>query len=227
MQTPATLNGLRFLELVAQTGDTNLIAILKEPNLNLPFPVILYRPKSRCYKQGQVVPFFFALNLPHYKIKTFDRLPTSNIGVIVNFLKERMNLRDDVFCWNLGVLLIVLYLTYTHQKPLPNPIPLFVAVKEAVKNDDHEFVSAVLDLIEVMRGDSKKSLGKDLYPLLSLTCTFYNFNLRGDQVIYRHEGYISKLVKVLRLVSERKYLGVEILPRVQPRTPVRIPFAEL
>ena len=221
------LSGIEFLNLIAETSSPSLIAILKEPDLNLPFPVLTYRFKPTVYKDGQVVPFFFALNRPHYKIKKYDRLPTRNIQTLINWLKPMLNnIKDDVFCWNLGVLLLMTYLTHSSGKPLPRQIPLFKVVALAVEREDTEVVQLILELIEVLRGGETMPYGRDLYPLLTLTLTYKNFEERGAQFIYKWREFVAKFAGLLRLVSERGYVGVDLLPIVKPRRPERIPFTE-
>jgi hypothetical protein len=219
------IKGLDFLRLVAETADTSLIAILKEPDPQLPFPLVTYRVKGKKFATGQVVPYFFALDRPRYILKkSYTRLPLPTFKIIADYLKGLgCAVTDDPFCWNFGVLLLLLYHYNLKTKPLNPPVPLLEVAYKATAQADHETVHLIVELIEMSR---RTPFGWDTYPLLTLTYAPYDHSFKVLAGKDRDGEFRQKFLRLLRLVSERKYVTTETVPVVTPRRPVRIPFAE-
>jgi hypothetical protein len=219
------IKGLEFLRLVAETADTSLIAILKEPDLNLPFPPVTYRVMGKEFATGQVVPYFFALDRPRYNLKVYQRLSPSAFITIADYLKGLGDaVTDDPFCWNFGVLLLLLYHYNLKTKPLSPPIPLFEAAYKATTQNDHETVLLIVGLIEKSK---RVPFGWDTYPLLTLTYAPYDHSFKALAGKDRDGEFRQQFLRLLRLVAERKYVNTETVPVVTPRRPIRIPFTDL
>jgi len=218
------LKGLDFLRLVAETADVSLIAILKEPDPQLPFPPVTYRVKGKEYATGQVVPYFFALDRPHYTLKAYSRLSPAAFKTIADYLKGLGDVvTDDPFCWNFGVLLLLLYHHNLKTKPLSPPVPLLEVAYKATAQGDQETTHLIVELIEM----SKRSpFGWDTYPLLTLTYAPYDHSFKALVGKDRDGAFRQRFLKLLRVVAERKYWTVEIVPAVTPRRPIRIPYTE-
>jgi hypothetical protein len=218
------IKGLDFLRLVAETADVSLIAILKEPDPQLPFPPVAYRVMGKEYATGQVVPYFFALDRPRYNLKTYSRLPLSTFKIIADYLKGLgCAVTDDPFCWNFGVLLLLFYRYNLKTKPLNPPVPLFEVAYKATMQGDHETVHLIVELIEMSK---RTPFGWDTYPLLTLTYAPYDHSFKVMTGKDRSGEFHQRFLRLLRLVSERKYAATEAVPMVTPRRPIRIPFAE-
>lgn len=218
------IKGLEFLKLVAETADTSLIAILKEPDPQLPFPPVTYRVEGKKYATGQVVPYFFALDRPRYNLKVYSRLPLSTFKTIADYLKGLgCAVTDDPFCWNFGVLLLLLYHHNLKTKPLSPPVPLLEVAYKATAQGDHETAHLIVELIEMSK---RTPFGWDTYPLLTLTYAPYDHSFKALAGKDRSGEFRQQFLRLLRLVSERKYVATEAVPVVTPRRPIRIPFAE-
>jgi hypothetical protein len=218
------IKGLEFLRLVAETADTSLIAILREPDPQLPFPPVTYRVKGKEYATGQVVPYFFALDRPRYNLKVYPRLPPSAFTTIANYLKGLgCAVTDDPFCWNFGVLLLLLYHYNLKTRPLSLPVPLLEVAYKATAQADHETAHLIVELIEIFK---RPSFGWDTYPLLTLTYTPYDPSFKALVGKDRDGAFHQRFLKLLGVVAERKYWAVEVVPVVTPRQPTRIPFTE-
>jgi hypothetical protein len=218
------IKGLEFLRLVTETADTSLIAILKEPDPQLPFPPVTYRVMGRKYATGQVVPYFFALDRPRYNLKVYPRLSLSAFKTIANYLKGLdCAVTDDPFCWNFGVLLLLLYHYNLKTKPLSPPVPLLEVAYKATAQADHETVHLIVELIEMSK---RMPFGWDTYPLLTLTYAPYDHTFKVLAGKDRDGKFHQKFLRLLRLVAERNYVATETVPAVTPRRPIRIPFTE-
>jgi len=218
------IKGLEFLKLVAETADTSLIAILKEPDPQLPFPPVTYRVTGKKFATGQIVPYFFALDRPRYNLKFYPRLPLSTFKTITDYLKGLdCAITDDPFCWNFGVLLLLLYRHNLKTKPLSPPVPLLQVAYKATAQADHETVHLIVELIEKSK---RPPAGWDTYPLLTLTYAPYDHSFKGLAGKDRDSEFRQKFLRLLRLVAERKYVATETVPVVTPRRPIRIPFTE-
>jgi hypothetical protein len=219
------IKGLDFLRLVAETADISLIAILREPDPNLPFPPVTYRVKGKEFAVGQVVPYFFAIDRPRYNIKAYPRIPLSTFKTLADYLKSwDGELTDDPFCWNLGVLLLLLYHHNLKTKPLSLPVPLLEVAYKATAQGDHETIHLIIELI----GMSKRPpFGWDTYPLLTLTYAPYDHSFKALAGKDRDGEFRQRFLELLRIVSERKYLSAEVVPVVTPRRPIRISFFNL
>jgi hypothetical protein len=218
------IKGLEFLRLVAETADTSLIAILKEPDPQLPFPPVTYRVMGKEFATGQVVPYFFALDRPRYNLKVYPRLSPSAFITIANYLKGLdCAVTDDPFCWNFGVLLLLLYHYNLKTKPLSPPVPLLEVAYKATAQADHETVHLIVELIEMSK---RTPFGWDTYPLLTLTYAPYDHSFKALAGKDRDGEFRQKFLRLLRVVSERNYVATETVPAVTPRRPIRIPFTE-
>jgi hypothetical protein len=218
------LKGLDFLRLVAETADVSLIAILKEPDHQLPFPTVPYRVRGDKVAVGQIVPYFFTLNSPHYTLKRYPRIPLMAFKAITDFLDGWDSaVTADPFCWNLGVLLLLLYHTNLKTKPLSPPVPLLEVAYKAVTQNDCETAHLIVKLVQIAK---RPPHGLDTYPLLTLTYTPYDHSFKGLRGKDKSEEFHQRFLKLLRVVAERGYLPVGVVPAVTPRRPIRIPYTE-
>lgn len=218
------LKGLDFLRLVAETADVALIAILKEPDHQLPFPTVPYRVRGSKVAVGQIVPYFFALNSPHYTLKKYPRTPLMAFRAITDYL-EGWNgvVTADPFCWNFGVLLLLLYHTNLKTKPLSPPVPLLEVAYKAVAQNDSETADLIVELVQIAK---RPPCGLDTYPLLTLTYTPYDHSFKGLMGKDKYGEFHQRFLKLLRMAAERGYLPAEVVPAVTPRRPTRIPYTE-
>jgi hypothetical protein len=170
------------------------------------------------------VPYFFALDRPHYTLKAYSRLSPSAFKSIADYLKGLGNaVTDDPFCWNFGILLLLLYHYNLKTKPLSPPVPLLEVAYKATAQGDYETIHLIVELIEMFK---RPPFGWDTYPLLTLTYTPYDHSFKALAGKDRDGAFRQQFLKLLRVVAERKYWAAEVVPAVTPRRPTRIPYTE-